>query len=76
MKPGSGLDPYLSTLLNRSYSFINTVTKTGTEHQLRQLIVGHDTIIQAGQFYFDTDTEFYYYCEKVEGDTFFMILVE
>jgi hypothetical protein len=76
MKPGSGLDPYLSTLLNRRYSFINTVTKTGTEHQLRQLTVGHDTRIEAGQFYFDSDTEFYYYCEKVEGETFFMTLIE
>ena len=68
-----GLDPFL---LSGIYEYRDL--RTGTVRQIPKfrVRVAHSTVLQPGRFYFNPNMEFSYYCQKIEGDTATMLLVE
>ena len=51
---------------------------TGEETTYRQssLPLGIDTVFREGEFYELPQIEFFYYCDRIDGDTAFLLLVE
>lgn len=70
---GIGLDPYL---LAKQYEFRNELSGEAKRMGLGDLEVGHDTVFQAGHFYYNCHNQFRYYCRTVEGDLITLTMLE
>jgi hypothetical protein len=73
---GETLDPYLLQKASTTYEYKNVIKGDTKTFSLTGLVIGFDTVLSAGKFFFDPKTEFSYFCEKIDSDTATMHLVE
>lgn len=70
------LDPYLE--MQKLSSYVLRTSNGEVKHSVKpdQVELGFDTEIKKGCFYVNPELNFFYYCERIEGDLVSWILIE
>lgn len=72
-----GIDPSVYTNLNSQYEYKNELNDEVSLIDPLTLKFGIDTVLEAGKFYHDPKFNgFIYYCEKVDDESFTMLLIQ
>jgi len=72
----AAFDPYLEGQENLSYVLKTIQGDIKIAFKAKDLEIGFDTVLKEGHFYVDSKLNFFYFCEKIESDTVYWILVE
>ena len=73
---GAKLDPFLLQKEGTAYEYKDIIKGSKQIFSLKDLEIGFDNIFDVDKFYFDPQTEFSYYCKKIENGVATMYLVE